>query len=57
MTDAPKKTGWLSRLTTGLARSSRQMTETVVATFVKKPLDQAMLDALEEMLIEADLGP
>ena len=57
MTDAPKKSGWLSRLTTGLARSSRQMTETVVSTFVKKPLDQAMLDQLEEMLIEADLGP
>jgi fused signal recognition particle receptor len=57
MTDAPKKTGWLKRLTEGLARSSRQMTETVVSTFVKRPLDQAMLDDLEEMLIEADLGP
>jgi fused signal recognition particle receptor len=29
----------------------------VVSTFVKRPLDQAMLDDLEEMLIEADLGP
>jgi fused signal recognition particle receptor len=57
MTDAPNKPGWFKRLTEGLSRSSRQMTEQVVATFVKKPLDQAMLDALEEMLVEADLGP
>jgi fused signal recognition particle receptor len=57
MTDAPNKPGWFKRLTEGLSRSSRQMTEQVVATFVKKPLDQAMLDGLEEMLVEADLGP
>ena len=57
MTDAPKKPGWFKRLTDGLSRSSRQMTEQVVATFVKRPLDQAMLDDLEEMLVEADLGP
>ena len=57
MTDAPKKPGWFKRLTEGLSRSSRQMTEQVVASFVKKPLDQAMLDDLEEMLVEADLGP
>jgi fused signal recognition particle receptor len=29
----------------------------VVSVFGKAPLDQAMLDDLEEMLIEADLGP
>jgi len=57
MTDAPKKPGWFKRLTEGLSRSSRQMSEQVVATFVKRPLDQAMLDELEEMLVEADLGP
>jgi fused signal recognition particle receptor len=57
MTDAPKKPGWFQRLTEGLSRSSRQMTEQVVSTFVKRPLDQAMLDELEEMLLEADLGP
>ena len=57
MTDAPKKPGWFKRLTEGLSRSSRQMTEQVVSTFVKRPLDQAMLDELEEMLVEADLGP
>jgi len=52
----PKK-GWFQRLTDGLSRSSRQMTEQVASVFVKRPLDQEQLDALEEMLIEADLGP
>ena len=51
------KRGWLSRLTEGLSRSSRQMTQTVAQVLVARPLDQAQLDALEEMLIEADLGP
>ena len=55
-TDEPKK-GWFKRLADGLTRSTRQMTEQVVAAIVKRPLDQAMLDDLEEMLIEADLGP
>ena len=55
-TDA-RKPGWFRRLADGLSRSSRQMSEQVVSTFVKKPLDQEQLDALEDMLIEADLGP
>lgn len=57
MSEAPKKPGWFRRLTDGLSRSSKQLGEQVTSVFVKKPLDQAMLDALEEMLIEADLGP
>ncbi len=55
-TDA-RKPGWFRRLADGLSRSSRQMSDQVVSTFVKKPLDQDQLDALEDMLIEADLGP
>jgi fused signal recognition particle receptor len=52
------KRGWLSRLTEGLSRSSKQMSEQITQVFVaKEPLDQAKLDELEEMLIEADLGP
>jgi fused signal recognition particle receptor len=51
------KTGWLQRLADGMSRSSRQLSEQVVGAFVKRPLDQAALDELEEMLIEADLGP
>jgi len=58
MTDTPPpKKGWFQRLTDGLSRSSKQMTEQVVSTFVKKPLDQEALDRLEEHLIESDLGP
>jgi len=56
MNDTPKK-GWLSRLSEGLSRSSRQMTEQVVATFVKEPLSEAALEQLEEHLLESDLGP
>jgi fused signal recognition particle receptor len=52
-----EKKGWFSRLTEGLSRSSKQLTESMVSVVAKKPLDQAQLDALEEMLIEADLGP
>ena len=56
MKDTPKK-GWLSRLSEGLSRSSKQMTEQVVATFVKEPLSEAALEGLEEHLLESDLGP
>lgn len=58
MSDKPEqKKGWFQRLTSGLTRSSQAMTEQVTGVFTKKPLDQEQLDALEEMLIEADLGP
>jgi fused signal recognition particle receptor len=52
----PKK-GWFQRLADGLSRSSKAMTEQVVGGFSKQPLDEDRLDELEEMLIEADLGP
>jgi fused signal recognition particle receptor len=52
------KRGWFSRLTEGLTRSSKQISEQITQVFVaREPLDQAKLDELEEMLIEADLGP
>jgi fused signal recognition particle receptor len=54
---AETKPGWLKRLSEGLSRTSRQMTDQVTSVFTARPLDQAQLDALEEMLIEADLGP
>ncbi|KSB88301.1 signal recognition particle-docking protein FtsY [Caulobacter vibrioides] len=55
--NSSQKQGWFQRLTAGLTRSSQAMTEQVTGAFTKKPLDQEQLDALEEMLIEADLGP
>ena len=51
------KRGWLRRLGEGLSRSSRQVSEQVTKALVAKPLDREQLDALEDMLIEADLGP
>ena len=56
MSDTPKK-GWFQRLSEGLSRSSKQMTDQVVSTFVKEPLSEEALERLEEHLIESDLGP
>jgi fused signal recognition particle receptor len=54
---ADAKTGWLKRLGEGLSRTSRQMTDQIAGVLTARPLDQAQIDGLEEMLIEADLGP
>ena len=56
MTDTGKK-GWFQRLSQGLSRSSKQMTDQVVSAFVKEPLSEASLDQLEGHLLESDLGP
>src|SRR5258708_14159105 len=55
MNEVPKS--WLRRLSEGLSRSSRQRSEQLSGALTARPLGQAQLDALEEMLIEADLGP
>jgi fused signal recognition particle receptor len=47
---------WLSRLRTGLAKSTKRVTESITGLFTKKKLDQGTLDDLEEVLIQADLG-
>ena len=52
---APKQS-WLQRLASGLKRSSDQLTGGITAVFTKKRLDQAMLDELEDILIQADFG-
>lgn len=58
MIGGEKKGGWFSRLTEGLTKSSKQMTEQVVQVFAtKEPLTRDQLEALEDELIEADLGP
>ncbi len=56
MNETPKK-GWFSRLTEGLSRSSKQMTDQVVSAFVREPLSERALEQLEEHLLESDLGP
>ena len=52
---APRQS-WFAKLTTGLKRSSDQLTGSIANVFTKKKLDAATLDELEEVLIQADLG-
>ncbi len=52
----PEKKGWLSRLTSGLKKSSSTITQGVVALVTKKKLDGEALEELEDILIQADLG-
>ena len=49
--------GWLSRLTSGLSKSTNKLTSGLTDLVTKKKLDQETLDGLEELLISADLGP
>jgi fused signal recognition particle receptor len=52
----PPKQNWFERLASGLKRSSDQLSGGIAAVFTKKKLDQAMLDELEDILIQADFG-
>jgi fused signal recognition particle receptor len=51
-----KKPGFFSRLKEGLKRSSTAIAEGVTGIFTRKKLDAESLEALEELLIRADLG-
>jgi fused signal recognition particle receptor len=50
------KQSWWQRLSSGLKRTSASIGEAVADLVVKRRLDQAMLDDIEEVLIRADLG-
>jgi len=41
----------------GLSKSTQRITESITGLFTKKKLDQATLNELEDVLIQADLGP
>ena len=47
---------WISRLKSGLSRSSGKISGGISDLFTKQRLDQATLDGLEEILITGDLG-
>jgi len=47
---------WFARLTSGLKRSSDNLTASITSVFTKRKLDAATLDELEDVLIQADLG-
>jgi fused signal recognition particle receptor len=52
---APKR-NWLSRLTSGLAKTSSRLTDSITSVFTKRKLDSETLGELEDVLIQADLG-
>ena len=52
-----EKRSWFSRLKDGLSKSTQRITESITGVFTKKKLDQTTLDELEDVLIQADLGP
>jgi fused signal recognition particle receptor len=57
MNDQPaEKQSWWQRLSGGLKRTSASIGGAVSDIVVKRKLDQAMLDDIEEVLIRADLG-
>jgi len=55
-TAPPPKQSWFQRLASGLKRSSDQLTGGIASVFTKKRLDNAMLEELEDILIQADFG-
>ena len=48
--------GWLAKLAAGLSRTSSTLGRGVADIFAKRKLDAEALDALEDILIQADLG-
>ncbi len=52
----PQQTGWLARLKAGLGRSSSRLADGIGTILTKRRLDDDALEALEELLITADLG-
>ena len=55
--EAPQEnSGWFSRLSEGLSKSSRSITGSISSIFTKKKLDKATLQDLEDVLLQADLG-
>src|ERR1700704_528510 len=53
---ATEKPSWWQRLSGGLKRTSAGIGGAIADLVVKRRLDQAMLDEIEEVLIRADLG-
>lgn len=51
-----EKLSWFQRLKQGLSKSSGKLTGGIAGIFTKRKLDAESIEALEELLIEADLG-
>ncbi|MEJ8476314.1 signal recognition particle-docking protein FtsY [Roseibium algae] len=55
-TAAEPELSWFQKLKQGLSRSSSALTDGISSIFTKRKLDAAMLEELEDILIQADLG-
>ncbi|SIQ88682.1 signal recognition particle-docking protein FtsY [Rhizobium sp. RU20A] len=53
---AAPRLSWFQRLRAGLARTSSQLTGQITSLFTKRKLDEATLQDLEDLLLQADLG-
>jgi len=51
------KAGWFARLRQGLSRSTQKLSDGITGIFTKRRLDDEAIEELEELLIQADLGP
>ncbi len=56
MNDTESKQSWFSRLKAGLTKTSSGISEGITGIFTKRKLDDAMLEELEELLIQSDMG-
>ena len=56
MSEVVARGGWLARLRAGLQKSSTRLSQGIGGIFTGKRLDATALEALEELLIGADLG-
>ena len=48
--------GWFSKLKAGLVKSSNKITQSLTSIVTKRKVDAQMLEELEELLIQADIG-
>ena len=55
--DHSNEGGWLSRLASGLSKSSGKLGKSISDTFTKRKLDDDALEELEDILIMSDIGP
>jgi len=53
---ATSRTSWWQRLTQGMRRTSSSISDSVTSLFTKRKLDAAILEDLEDVLVQADLG-
>ena len=54
--EPPPRQSWFQRLTSGLKRSSDQLSTGITSVFTKKRLDVETLEDLSDLLIQADFG-